>query len=439
MNCRPDSMLSEEFLQTTDSLFACVIRHSPELRKEQLDRLIRSYGPPLAAYLIRSRRLNPDVAEELLQNFLLEKLIEPVPEENIASQFLKRKEKNADLRFRNYLRCALKNYLYDLFRRKGLTTVTLDNVLEQSDDPELDEIDEHEYDVTWANSLLNQACVALRTECCLKQQPKIWDIFYERMIRPIETGLPARSYQELCSDGRFETPKKAANLYITAIHKFNRLLRDIVSHYLPAEGNASPKAIDAELLELQKALAKPGRLHLREHADFSINDSINSLKQQLLCIPTDIAILWNDVDLKDLWDSLRKRSLNSLLAEVSGKGADYSVSDAEIWDADLEDLLTRDTPRLSVLTTIKDVAKMHASQTAHSLGIDNNTKNVFPPSVTMLLYGLVIALARVRLNERITRDRDDQFVPRVYRLLEFSWIDLQTRQVLTQWLTLLQT
>jgi hypothetical protein len=56
----------------------------------------------------------------------------------------------------------------------------------------------------------------------------------------------------------------------------------------------------------------------------------------------------------------------------------------------------------------------------------------------MLLYGLSIALARVRLNERITRDRDEQFVPRVCRLLEFSWIDAQTRQVLTEWLELLR-
>ena len=258
------------------------------------------------------------------------------------------------------------------------------------------------------------------------------------MIRPIETGLPAASYQELCNAGRFETPKKAANLYITAIHKFNRLLRDIVSNYLPADGNASRKAIDAELLELQKALATRGRLHLHEHADFSINDSVNALKQQLLCIPTDVASLWSDVDLKDLWTSLRKKSLNSLIAEIAGKSADYSISDTKVWNAELEELLTCDIPSLSVLTTIKDVAKMHASQTAHSLGIDNNTENVFPPSVTMLLYGLVIGLARVRLNERITRDRDDQFVPRVCHLLDYSWIDAQTRHLLTEWMKILR-
>jgi hypothetical protein len=104
----------------------------------------------------------------------------------------------------------------------------------------------------------------------------------------------------------------------------------------------------------------------------------------------------------------------------------------------LEQVLAETSPSLSVLKTIKDVAKLHASQTSHSLGIDPKTENVFPPSVTMLLYGLSIALARVRLNERITRDRDEQFVPRVCRLLEFAWIDAQSRQVLTEWLELLR-
>ena len=438
MNFQPESMLSDEFQKTTDTLLAGVVRQTPELRKEQLDRMIRSYGPPLTSYLVKTRGLSTDIAEELLQNFLLEKLIERAPEKNIASQFLQRKETHPEIRFRNYLRCALKNYLYDLFRKQGHATVNLDDVGEQADDPELDGIDELQYDASWANSLLNQACVAVRAECHVKQQSAVWDIFYERLIRPIETGLPAASYEDLCSSGRFESPKKAANLYMTAIRKFNRVLRSIVGHYLPAEGNVTPQAIEAELLELQRSLATPGLLHLQKHADFSVNDSVNSLKLQMLCIPDDVTVLWNDVDLENLWSTLRQGSLNSLLEEVSGRSPDFSVSAAEIWNARLKQVLVDKAPSLSVLKTIKDVAKLHASQTSHSLGIDSNTENVFPPSVTMLLYGLSIALARVRLKERITRDRDEQFVPRVCRLLEFSWIDAQTRQVLTEWLELLR-
>ena len=438
MNFQPESMLSDEFQKTTDTLLAGVVKQSPELRKEQLDRMIRSYGPPLTSYLVKTRGLSTDVAEELLQNFLLEKLLEPTPEKNIASLFLKRKETHPEIRFRNYLRCALKNYAYDLFRKQGHTIVNLDAIGEQADTSDLDGIDELQYDINWANSLLNEACIAVRAECHVKQQPGVWDIFNERLIRPIQTGLPAASYEELCSSGRFESPKKAANLYITAIRKFNRVLRDIVGHYLPAAGHVSPQAIDAELLGLQRSLLNPGMLQLQKHADFSVNESVNSLKMQMLCIPDDVTILWNDVDLKNLWSCLRQGSLNSLFEEISGRSPDVSVSAAEIWNARLELVLVDKAPSLSVLKTIKDVAKVHASHTSHSLGIDTNTENVFPPSVTMLLYGLSIALARVRLNERITRDRDEQFVPRVCRLLEFSWIDTQTRQVLTEWLELLR-
>ncbi|MFO0979081.1 MAG: hypothetical protein U0996_21910 [Planctomycetaceae bacterium] len=400
--------------------------------------MIRSYGPPLVSYLVKTRGLSVDTAEELLQNFLLEKLIEPAPEKNIASQFLKRKESHPEIRFRNYLRCALKNYLFDLFRKQGQVAVNLDDVGEQAEDPEHDGIDEFQYNVSWANGLLNQACLAVRTECHLKQQSEIWEIFYERLIRPIETGLPAASYEDLCSSGRFESPKKAANFLMTAIRKFNRVLRNLVGNYLPSEGNIASQAIEAELLELQRSLSTPGMLHLQKHADFSVNDSVNSFKLKMFSISDEVTSLWSDADLKNLWRSLLGGSLSSMLEEITGRGPDVRMTATEIWNAPLETLLVANSPNLSVLKAIKDVAKLHASQTSHSLGIDANISSVFPPSVTMLLYGLSIGLARVRLNERLTRDRDEQFVPRVCRLLEFSWIDDQTRNLLTKWLALLQ-
>ena len=127
-----------------------------------------------------------------------------------------------------------------------------------------------------------------------------------------------------------------------------------------------------------------------------------------------------------------------MLTEVSGKNPEFSASEITNWNETLHQLLTQDMPALSVLRTIKDVAKLHASQTAHSLGIDRDVENVFPPSVTMLLYGVSIALARVRLNERITRDRDEQFIPRACRLLEFAWVDSQSQQILRDWLERLQ-
>lgn len=439
MNSRRDSMLSEEFVKTTDSLFECVVQHSPELRREKLERVIRSYSPPLTSYLVRYRRLSPEAAEELLQSFLLEKLIEPAPEDNVAGKFLRRKEQNPEIRFRSYLRRSLRNYHLDLLRKQGrLPTVDLESAGDPGEEFLSNESDELEYDVAWANSLLNQACVAVRAECHIKKQLQIWDVFYERMLRPIETGIPAASYKELCDAGRFESQKQAANLYLTAIRKFNREVRSIVGCYLPEEGNSSPAAIGDELRQLQKALAAPGALRLQQHADFSIDESVNSLKQQLLCLPEDIASLWSDQDIAHQWESLIAGSLNQLLAEVTGRSPDFNASQESYWNETLGQLIGSKTPPLAVLTTIKDVAKRHASQSTLTLGIDTETEDVFPPSVTMLLYGLSIALARICLNERITRDRDEQFIPRACRLLELSWIDDRTRQVLEDWLLLLK-
>jgi hypothetical protein len=438
MNFPSNSMISADFLKTSESILKYVPEHTPEMRKAQLERLLRAYGPPLTSYLVKNRRLTADVAEEVLQSFLVEKLIEPAPEDNIASRFLKRKKEKTDVRFRDYLRRSLKHFLIDMSRAGKLSIVNLDDIEGQVEDARMDEKDELEYDFTWANSLLNQVCVAVRAECHLKKQPQVWDVLYERLLRPIETGETAASYEELCSRGQFESPKKAANLYMTGIRKFNRLLRDLVSDYLPAEGKPSPAAIQGELVELQKALATPGMLQLQQHPDFSINDSVNSLKQRLLCIPDDVASLWNEEDLANLWRTLLKGSISDLLMEISGKRPDVNASKEVNWSEQLSQLLFQETPCLNVLKKIKDLAKLHATQATQSLGIEMEIEDVFPPSVTMLMYGLSIALARVQLNERITRDRDEQFVPRACRLLEFSWIDKQSRQVLMDWLEILR-
>ena len=55
----------------------------------------------------------------------------------------------------------------------------------------------------------------------------------------------------------------------------------------------------------------------------------------------------------------------------------------------------------------------------------------------MLIYGLVIAIARLRWNQRISSDPDSRFIQRVCRLLEFPWIDPQSRQILQAWLEML--
>lgn len=127
MKLRPDSILSVEFLNTTDSLFDDSIGQTSEFRKERLERLIRCYGPPLTSYLVRSCRLSRDSAEDCLQGFLIEKLIEPTSGNDIATLFLKRKNENPEVRFRDYLRRSLRNYRCDLERKKAVHTVTLES------------------------------------------------------------------------------------------------------------------------------------------------------------------------------------------------------------------------------------------------------------------------------------------------------------------------
>jgi len=56
---------------------------SSEVRREQFDRLVRFYRPPMIAYLQKRLRAPIEEADDVVNDFLVKKLLEPAPEDNI--------------------------------------------------------------------------------------------------------------------------------------------------------------------------------------------------------------------------------------------------------------------------------------------------------------------------------------------------------------------
>ena len=292
---------------------------------------------------------------------------------------------------------------------------------------------------TWANQLLNQACNSVQRECYLQDQPNIWKIFSERLLKPIETGTPVATYMDLCARGLAPSPKQAANLLQTAIRKFNRALKELVAGYLPCENDVLPEAIEQELNELRLALAAPQGLQVAFHADYSMDSSPSapSGRANLLNVSDEVSTLWTDCDLFDYWNIQLKRRLGQVLAEMSGQNADAEYNEISVGTMTLQQLYTEPKPDLKLLVAFKNAAKLSAVQPQGGGSQSDLPSNLFPPNVAMLIYALSIAIARLRLNQQISSDSDSRFIPRVCRLLEFSWIDPQSRVILQSWLKVL--
>lgn len=253
---------SREIGSTVMSMIRGSAQSSPDVRRQQFDRLIRQYGPPLEYYLLQYGRVPPDQAEDLVHEFLIAKLLKPAPEDNLVSRFLQSQQKLPNRRFRDYLRRSMLNFLRDQQRRPSLKATGLDHLenfvpLDESARPP-----DEEYSVEWASNLLRLAINAMRRECEEKGQLDVWEVFELRVLMPARTGHPAVSFEELCSGGRFGTPRQAVNLLQTAIRKLNRVMRQLIVDYIPVCSETQAAAVEEEFREVQAILKDRGGLRL---------------------------------------------------------------------------------------------------------------------------------------------------------------------------------
>ncbi len=255
---------SREIGSTVMSMIRGAAQSSPEARRQQFDRLIRQYGPPLECYLMQYGRVPPDQAEDLVHEFLIARLLKPTPQDNLVSRFLQSQQKSPHRRFRDYLRRSLLNFLRDQQRRPSLKTTGFDHLENFVPHDEAARPPDEEYSVEWASNLLRLAINAMRRECEEKGQLDVWDVFDLRVLKPARTGQPAVSFEELCSGGRFGTPRQAVNLLQTAIRKLNRLMRQMIVDYTPGLGETQDAAVEEEFREVQAILKDRAGLRLAD-------------------------------------------------------------------------------------------------------------------------------------------------------------------------------
>ena len=71
-------------------------------------------------------------------------------------------------------------------------------------------------------------------------------------------------------------------------------------------------------------------------------------------------------------------------------------------------------------------------EVSETLDLDEDG-NGLPYSVNVVLYTTVIALAALRCGERITRDSNRKIATRLRTILQNSWLDAITREILVDW------
>jgi RNA polymerase sigma-70 factor (ECF subfamily) len=199
----------------------------------------------LRNHLVRGRGLTPDAADDLVQSFLTDKVLE----DGLIGL--------ADPgrgRFRTFLATSLDRYLVSHIRAErakkrggGARHLPLTaelSVVDPTPSPH------QSFDVSWARQVLAEAVDSMCAQCLASGRAEVWGVFDGRVLSPLLHGGEQLSYAELVARYGFVSPSQASNVLVTANRMFVRELRRVVGAYTSTEAEA-----DAEIADLRRILA----------------------------------------------------------------------------------------------------------------------------------------------------------------------------------------
>ena len=219
--------------------------HGAEARGE-LGHLLARYLPALRAHLVLEMKLSLDRANDLLQGFVAEKILE----NDLIARANREKGK-----FRTFLLRALRNYVVSAARRDSAKKRSPGHIASLDANEAVlpcGTVEDHSaaYDVAWAREILVHAVRLMREECERSERPDVWGVFESRLLRPILDQVAPEPYDRLVERFGFASPAQASNVLITAKRMFARVLTSVVREYARDEGDVA-----AEITELRAILS----------------------------------------------------------------------------------------------------------------------------------------------------------------------------------------
>src|SRR5688572_32516631 len=193
--------------------------------------LLGQYLTPLRAHLLHDRRLPAQEADDLLQGFVADKVLE--------SELLARATPEKG-RFRTFLLVALDRYVSNQLRNEGRKVtapqklVPLDEARNlASGDPTPSAV----FEMTWARQVLANAACRMKQQCESSGRGDVWGVFEARVLGPTLEGTEPEPYEQLVARLGLADVDAASNLLVTAKRMFARSLRGVVGEYMGEGGD----------------------------------------------------------------------------------------------------------------------------------------------------------------------------------------------------------
>ena len=209
------------------------IKSEDERNRALADLLIERYWKPVYFYL-RRKGYDNEQAKDLTQGFF---------DEVVLSRKLVHTADPAKGRFRSLLLSALERYLIDQMVKESARKripkeklVSLD-LADQWDLPAVvsESSPADSYNYGWVSALLDQILSQVQAKCREQGMDVHWNVFHDRVVRPIVEDSPCPSLTEMCQKYGIEDEKKASNMMITVKRCFQSALKENIRNTVASE------------------------------------------------------------------------------------------------------------------------------------------------------------------------------------------------------------
>jgi RNA polymerase sigma-70 factor (ECF subfamily) len=211
--------------------------------------LIERYWKPVYCYL-RNKGHGNDQSKDLVQDFFYEVVL---------NRNLAQRAEPSKGRFRSFLMHALKQYLVDREREQEAQKrhpkgkfVSLD-VLDPPVVPETlsQSGPEDSFNYAWKTALLDTVLSEVEREFRRQGIEVYWDVFRDRVVKPIMENIEAPSLKSMCTRYGIENEAKISNMIVTVKRRFQSELRKQIRNTVLSEN-----LVNEELLEILKLFPK---------------------------------------------------------------------------------------------------------------------------------------------------------------------------------------
>ena len=388
-------------------------------RRAALEQLLIRYQPVLKAQLVVKKGTNPDEADDLVQSFIQEKILE----RNLLASFDPSKGK-----FRTFLLTSFDRFVIDSWRKSSRDARNAEvinaPVLESISEPDV-------FDVAWAMQVLAESVRRMQAECARKERADLWGIFEGRTLAPLR-GISPVSYHLLAERHGLASEKQTANRYTIAEAMFRRNFRQVIEEY--ADGDAEDEAREFREIFFQAGADLIENLRIQlwnslPEITMSTFDServdlrLLSRLMNLPAAPGEPGPL-----LRHLLTAPVPLDLGALTAENADKIREWADAQGLLLKS-FGDLFAHPHPLVELLELVKDFAKEHRT----------DAESPLPREVATVLYYASIAVALVRCRHRITRYDDATLRQGFQWGIDQTWVDESVRAILREGIAHLQS